>query len=542
MWAGVHASVASCQNGRDLARHVVANHVRRAVARSVGHAGGHVGRRPGERFPCPRVGTIAAAVGGLRAMTRVVARAESAGLVPETIADVLPFLAGALVDATTPPPPPPNPAEAAPPASRSEVSPPSVRCAAYAFLGAVLHAHPGLIASGAPLPLAGGEHLRGRGRVPAAVTAAAAREVCRAAARAAVAEVAAASGRAGAAAAVDAMNGGGGEKKDATDNDADVAPRGAYLYATPSATAAKQRLKTLLGPSPPSGPFDDVTRAFAPPGHEPSHTTGNTNRHNGVAHTPTYSGGSHSRPRQHHQSTIATVADAPVGKDVDAAVAAARWLRAYASSDETARRWALRDAIPALRGALSEAGDRRLREAAREEVTALWGALGAEAGEPPPPPPPPQYASSSGFDSPPRGAASSALSRAAAVRDDAVAARAPWPADVPDVVSFASLKAAAAAAAAAGGSSTATAAANKKVSVVGAVHARDPPAGTKVVTNPKTQRAYDMLFITLGDHTGARIRAQLIGRPAKRAAAALDAERGGGRGGGETASRTTPFA
>ena len=72
--------------------------------------------------------------------------------------------------------------------------------------------------------------------------------------------------------------------------------------------------------------------------------------------------------------------------------------------------------------------------------------------------------------------------------------------------------------------------------------ARDPPAGTKVVTNPKTQRAYDMLFITLGDHTGARIRAQLIGRPAKRAAAALDAERGGGRGGGETASRTTPFA
>jgi hypothetical protein len=135
-------------------------------------------------------------------------------------------------------------------------------------------------------------------------------------------------------------------------------------------------------------------------------------------------------------------------------------------------------------------------------------------------------------------------SRAAAVRDDAVAvaARAQWPADVPDVVSFASLKAAAAAA---GGTSTtnasATAAANT-VSVVGAVHARDPPAGTKVVTNPKTQRAYDMLFITLGDHTGARIRAQLIGRPAKRAAAALDAERGGGRGGGETASRTTPFA
>ena len=42
----------------------------------------------------------------------------------------------------------------------------------------------------------------------------------------------------------------------------------------------------------------------------------------------------------------------------------------------------------------------------------------------------------------------------------------------------------------------------------------------------KTGRSYDMAFVTLGDHRGARVRAQLIGKKAKSLADALDREEG----------------
>ena len=97
--------------------------------------------------------------------------------------------------------------------------------------------------------------------------------------------------------------------------------------------------------------------------------------------------------------------------------------------------------------------------------------------------------------------------------------RAPWPADAPPHVSFARIAAA---------SDTST-----SVSVIGAVVRREPPSGTKSLKNPKTGRSYDMLFVTLADHTGARCRAQLIGKKARAAAATLEEAAGGAGGVGE---------
>ena len=99
--------------------------------------------------------------------------------------------------------------------------------------------------------------------------------------------------------------------------------------------------------------------------------------------------------------------------------------------------------------------------------------------------------------------------------------RTPWPADAPLHVSFARIATA---------SDTST-----SVSVIGAVVRREPPSGTKSLKNPKTGRSYDMLFVTLADHTGARCRAQLIG---KKARARGDVGAGGGRRGGDRRGTT----
>ena len=69
-----------------------------------------------------------------------------------------------------------------------------------------------------------------------------------------------------------------------------------------------------------------------------------------------------------------------------------------------------------------------------------------------------------------------------------------------------------------------------KTSVIGAVVSRDPATGTRQLKNPKSGRTYDMLFLTLADHTGTRVKAQLIGKKARACASALDG--GGGEGGG----------
>jgi hypothetical protein len=44
-----------------------------------------------------------------------------------------------------------------------------------------------------------------------------------------------------------------------------------------------------------------------------------------------------------------------------------------------------------------------------------------------------------------------------------------------------------------------------KLSVIGAVVSRDPSSGVKSLTNPKSGKAYDMLFLTLADHTGRAV-------------------------------------
>lgn len=48
---------------------------------------------------------------------------------------------------------------------------------------------------------------------------------------------------------------------------------------------------------------------------------------------------------------------------------------------------------------------------------------------------------------------------------------------------------------------------------------REPSSGTKQLKNPKTGRSYDMLFLNLADHTGTRVKAQLIGKKARECAA-----------------------
>ena len=69
----------------------------------------------------------------------------------------------------------------------------------------------------------------------------------------------------------------------------------------------------------------------------------------------------------------------------------------------------------------------------------------------------------------------------------------------------------------------------RRYAEVGAVVGREPTTGTKQLQNPKTGRSYDMVFLTLADHTGSRVWAQLIGKKARECARALD---GGGGGGG----------
>ena len=97
----------------------------------------------------------------------------------------------------------------------------------------------------------------------------------------------------------------------------------------------------------------------------------------------------------------------------------------------------------------------------------------------------------------------------------------PWPASASKHASFADVAALCAAA-----RSGDAAAKRARVSVIGAVVAKDPAFGVKLLQNPKTQKAYDMLFLTLADHTGARCKAQLLGAKARDVAAKLDARFG----------------
>jgi hypothetical protein len=99
--------------------------------------------------------------------------------------------------------------------------------------------------------------------------------------------------------------------------------------------------------------------------------------------------------------------------------------------------------------------------------------------------------------------------------------KSPWPSSASSPLAFGDVKVLCQKANAGDASAKKT-----KLSVIGAVVSRDPSSGVKSLTNPKSGKAYDMLFLTLADHTGARCKAQLLGARAKAAAAALDASLG----------------
>ena len=226
------------------------------------------------------------------------------------------------------------------------------------------------------------------------------------------------------------------------------------------------------------------------------------------------------------KGTLDLARDCSVGRDVDAAVAGLEFMATVArASPEGASTIAATLAVvaAALREPTSDANAKR---ACAPAANAVWAAV-REAAEtnmrangvpivvpPPPPPPPPDvgYRAGAGI-----GAAAPGLTGLTVVAPPPP--RAPWPADAPPHVSFARIAAA---------SDTST-----SVSVIGAVVRREPPSGTKSLKNPKTGRSYDMLFVTLADHTGARCRAQLIGKKARAAAATLEQAAGGAGGIGE---------
>ena len=114
-----------------LRRFLAAAFIRRALQRS----------RPGGSGGIYAPGVIAAAVGSLRAVTRLFVEADRVGSVPETCAEVLPLLMGPLLEAVAPPAPPPNPARSAPPLHATAAAP-AVRAAVYRFLRMLVATHP----------------------------------------------------------------------------------------------------------------------------------------------------------------------------------------------------------------------------------------------------------------------------------------------------------------------------------------------------------------------------------------------------------------
>ena len=58
--------------------------------------------------------------------------------------------------------------------------------------------------------------------------------------------------------------------------------------------------------------------------------------------------------------------------------------------------------------------------------------------------------------------------------------------------------------------------------IVGKLCSREPKTGVTSKTNPKTNRTFDMLFVTLENEKGLKVRAQLVGKSARVLADALD--------------------
>ena len=485
-------------------------------------------------------GATSAALGTIRVARRLLSTSELRGSLPETIAGTFPVIASALLDATHPPPPPPDPRRSAPP-SGAQAAPPAVRRAAYGYFADLAARAPGACGDAASdeasLSFRAGVETREYLRAfpvapPPRVVDAAVRAALRAAVTFAACEVAAASGFKGALEAARTValaeaRAHGFEDGALTNVSVDERARRARAEA-------RRALRGLLGAHPSSGAHEEVLRRFKPPA---------------VRHDSGVFG--HQKPPTADRGPIADGAvarDAPAGKDFDAANAALAFLRAYASVSRDASEVVRRDAFPILSGALSEHGAGNARRYTRANVVALWDATrerlrssGARGGDDaslplaPLPPAPPEAASGA----PRRVADSTHVVRSSRDalnhrngRAHALSAqnfslekdprveekKSPWPSSASAPATFANVSVLCDAARRGDADARRT-----KVSVIGAVVSKDPAVGVKSLKNPKTGKAYDMAFLTLADHTGARCAAQLLGAKARAAAAILDA-------------------
>ena len=499
-WSGMASSGAG---GTRLRRFAVAAFVRRALTRA---------RHGNASRPAP--GAVAAACGALNALAELLRSADKAGECDAFAREILPLLAGSFVDACTPPPPTPDPAKSAP--RDHECVPPCVRAALYELLSAIVAAAPALAAArDARVECAPGkEHLRAMLDSPQYsigddVLAECSRALFDACQRAALAEVVASCGHRGAACArraLDAALAASGE---------DASRLGAAhrrWFAAPDAAEANQALRAALGQPPAlGGAMERAMRTYRAPSSAPGGDSFDSSTARGVGgFFVGYSGGHHSRHHDVAPHAGVAVADVAVGKDVGLGGGGGRFLASLARVGVGNARRIRTVAVPVLRGCLGDdAAARHARAQLASAATELWTACeepmgtfpiahggGHEPGD----------TNRHGFDASPAytGARQRTTERL----------RTPWPGDGGEPVGFSALPA------------LARDKPPGKVSVIGAVAAREPTRGTRRLQNPKTGRSYDMAFVTLGDHRGARVRAQLIGKKAKSLADALDREEG----------------
>ena len=460
-------------------------------------------------------GCVAGALHTIQSAKRCLQIADRRGTVPETLGDTFCVLSGSLLDVLNPPPPPPDPRRSAPP-SGAQAAPPVVRQAVYQYLTDVANARPNACGGGvegsAGFASSPQEYLRYPfADVPVSILDSVVHETLRAAIVCASSELATSSGFKGAKAAAmryNSKNTSPGVKHEHGDTRAAIDIIPTDVLAFDAIAAAHRVFRTKLGSHAPSGQHEEVLKRFK----------------------PTIWGGCGSDVR----SSItdgAKAQDVSIGKDFDVANGALAFLNSLAKINTSSAKLVTKLAMPALCGALSDDGDARLRRYTRSAVCDLWDTVRQAVGDsvqvPPTPLTPPEAPQQRpGHPNPPRPGATQVFrsSRDALNAGGAshsarpmIHKKTPWPANVSDPLPFSNVidlceKV-----------STSNPEAKKtKVSVIGAVVGRDPKTGTKLLKNPKTNREYAMVFLTLADHTGKRVKAQLLGEKAKKCAETLD--------------------
>ena len=183
---------------------------------------------------------------------------------------------------------------------------------------------------------------------------------------------------------------------------------------------------------------------------------------------------------------VSNAADVDVSMLTGAAIAALRFISAFASATPAARRMVKTYVLSPIKAAMRRKESRE-RRALVAHVNDLWAKVGL-------------IQSDDKENAAPSVPSSSTGTRSFPTR--------PWPAGAAEPNAFASV---------------AKKPDGSTVNVVGQLIKRAPAKGVDVKENPKTGKRFDMLFVTLGDHAGDEMRVQLIGASAKACARALDA-------------------